>query len=109
MRAHIREHVLGARLRDTVPPLYREDIAKGTIPGGLYTAILCSHNPRDVVTSSTLHKAFKRLENPAQNGIIIVGSAFTEEAIIIAAQHQARIAALHKATWTDQTANQRHL
>lgn len=42
MKATIRERVSGARLRDAVPPLYRDEIVKGIDPAGVYTLVLSS-------------------------------------------------------------------
>src|SRR4051812_23209091 len=109
MKATIRERVSGARLRDAVPPLYRDEVAKDADPDGVYTVMLLSHNPRDVVPSAPLIRAFRRLHSPAPNGIIIVGTVFTEEAKAVATEHGARIVALHKALWTDESARQRQL
>lgn len=109
MKPTIREHVSGAKLRDAVPPPYREAIAKDVSPDEAYTLVLCAHNPRDVITSTPLRKAFKRLDTPDQERIIVVGSAFTEEAKALAAEYGARIIALHKSFWTDESANQRQL
>jgi hypothetical protein len=109
MKATIRERVSGARLRDTVPPLYRDEVVKDTNPEGIYTVVLCAHNPRDVVHSTPLARAFRRLESPARDGIIVVGTVFTEEARALAAEHGARIVSLHKAKWTDESARARQL
>lgn len=109
MKPTVRERVSGAKLRDAVPPPYKEAAMKEIAPDGEYTLVLCAHNPRDVVTSTPLRKAFKRIESPAQNGILVVGSVFTEEAKALAAEHGARIIALHKSVWTDESANQRQL
>ncbi|MDB5825673.1 MAG: hypothetical protein JWR21_4377 [Herminiimonas sp.] len=109
MKATIRERVVGARLRDAVPPLYRDEVVKGIDPAGFYTLVLCAHNPRDVIHSAPLIQAFRRLGTPAENGVIVVGTVFTEEALAIAAEHGARIVSLHKAKWTDESARQRQL
>lgn len=109
MKPTIRERVSGARLRDAVPPLYRDEVVKGIDPAGTYSLVLCAHNPRDVIHSAPLVRAFRRLEKPAANGVIVVGTVFTEEAKAVAAQHGARIVALHKALWTDESARARQL
>jgi hypothetical protein len=109
MKATIREKVAGARLRDSVPPAYRDEIIKDTHPDRVYTLILLAHNERDVIPSAPLAKAFRRLESPAAGGIIIVGTVFTEEALEIAAEHGARVVALRKSKWTDESARQRQL
>ena len=109
MKATIREHVPGNRLRDTVPPLYRDAVMKDTDQSALYTVILLAHNPRDVVHSAPLARAFRRLGETGNEAIIIVGTVFTEEAKELAHERSARIVALHKATWTDESARQRQL
>jgi hypothetical protein len=109
MKATIRERVSGARLRDMVPPMYRDEVVKGTRSDGIYTVILLAHNERDVIPSVPLMRAFRRLQSPAANGIIIVGTVFTVEALEIAAEHGARVVALRKSKWTDESARQRQL
>jgi hypothetical protein len=109
MKATIRERVAGARLRDAVPPAYRDDVGKNVNPDGVYTLILCAHNARDVIHSAPLIQAFRRLKSLAADGIIIVGTVFTDEAKAVAAEHGARIVALHKGRWTDESARQRQL
>jgi hypothetical protein len=109
MKATIRERVAGARLRDTVPPAYRDEVSKHTKPDGIYTVILLAHSERDVVPSPPLAKAFRRLQSHGADGIIVVGTVFTEEALQIAAQHGARVIALRNSKWTDESARQRQL
>ncbi|KIF81795.1 type 1 periplasmic-binding domain-containing protein [Noviherbaspirillum autotrophicum] len=101
--------VVGARLRDSVPPPYRPEIVKGVRSDGQYTLILCAHAERDVVSSAELERAFRRLDVPAPDGIIVVGTVFTEEAKALATEHGARIVALRSAKWTDESARLRQL
>jgi hypothetical protein len=67
MKASIRARVVGARLSDTVPPLYREAVAKDESlnPQEFYTVIQRAHTERDVVSSPTLIQAFRRVALPA--------------------------------------------
>ena len=109
MKATIRQQVTGTRLRDTVPPAYRDEIAKDTKPDGLYTVILLAHNERDVIPSAPLVRALRRLDTVAADGLIIVGTVFTEEALALAAERGARVVAMRKAKWTDESARQRQL
>jgi DNA-binding LacI/PurR family transcriptional regulator len=109
MKATIREQVPGVRLADAVPPRYRDEVIKHIDQHGIYTLVLCGHNPRDVNLSSQLARALKRVESVAKDGIIIVGAAFTEEAKALAAERGARIVALHKSARTDESARQRQL
>jgi hypothetical protein len=111
MKASIRGRVIGARLPDTVPPLYREAVSKdGSLnPQEFYSVILCAHTERDVVSSSTLIRAFRRMGPPAPGGILVIGTVFTEEALALAAEKGARVIALRKSKWTDESARQRQL
>lgn len=109
MRASIRERVAGKNLPDSVPPRYRGEVMKAAKRDGVYTLILCGHNQRDVIMSAPLVRAFKRLESVAPDGIILVGSVFTEEAKAIAQEHGARIVSLHQSKWTDESARLRQL
>lgn len=108
-KATIRSKVLGIRLSDSVQPLYRSDVVKGARKDGEYTVVLCAHAERDVVSSPELARAFERIESPARDGIIVVGTVFTDEAKELAQQHGARIVALRTSKWTDESARQRQL
>lgn len=109
MKANIRAKVQGSRIRDAVPPAYRDAAAKETRPEGVYTLILCDHGERDVVMSSPLERALRRMGEPAPDGVLIVGTVFTEEAQALARQHNARIIPLRNGKWTDSSARQRQL
>jgi hypothetical protein len=109
MKATIRQRVAGARVRDTVPPAYHTEAVKGIRNDGQYTVVLCAHNERDVVSSPELARAFRRLVTPASDGVIVVGTVFTEEAKALADEHRARIVALRASKWTDESARQRQL
>jgi hypothetical protein len=109
MKANIRANVLGSRIRDAVPPAYRDKAAKETRPDGVYTLILCDHGERDVVMSAPLERAFRRMGETAPDGVLIVGTVFTDEAQELARQHNARLIALRTGKWTDSSARQRQL
>lgn len=109
MKANIRAKVSGSRIRDAVPPAYRDGVAKETNPDGVYTLILCDHGERDVVMSKPLERALRRIDVPAPDGVLIVGTVFTEEAQQLARQHNARIFSLRTGKWTDSSARQRQL
>jgi DNA-binding LacI/PurR family transcriptional regulator len=109
MKATIRQRVAGARVRGTVPPAYRTKAVKDIRSDGQYTVVLCGHNERNVVSSPELARAFRRLATPASDGIIVVGTVFTEEAKALADEQGARIVALRASKWTDESARQRQL
>ena len=109
MKANIRAAVPGTRIRDAVPPAYREAAAKVTRPDGIYTLILCDHGERDVVMSAPLERALRRMGEPAPGGVLIVGTVFTEEAQALARQHNAIIVPMRTGKWTDSSARQRQL
>lgn len=109
MKANVRLKVPGNRVRDAVPPPYRDSAVKATNPSGIYTLILCDHGERDVVMSAPLDRALRRMGEPAPDGILIVGTVFTEEAQELARQHKARILSLRTGKWTDSSARQRQL
>ena len=109
MKSNLRANVPGSRIRDAVPPPYRDTAAKATRPDGVYTLILCDHGERDVVMSAPLKRALRRLEEPAADGVLIVGTVFTEEAQALARQHNATLISLRTGKWTDSSARQRQL
>lgn len=107
MKATIVQRVAGARLRDAVPPPYRTAIVKSARNDAEYSLILCAHAERDVVSSSELAQAFRRLGPPASGGTFVVGTVFTEEATALAQEHGAQVIALRTSKWTDESARQR--
>lgn len=109
MKSNIRAKVAGTRIRDAVPPAYRDAAAKATRPDGVYTLILCDHGERDVVMSAPLERALRRIEEPAADGVLIVGTVFTEEAQALARQNNAAIICLRTGKWTDSSARQRQI
>lgn len=94
MKANIRPKVQGNRIRDTVPPAYRDAAAKEIRPDGVYTLILCDHGERDVVMFTPLERALLRMGDPAPDGVLIVGTVFTEEAQALTRKHNVRIISL---------------
>jgi hypothetical protein len=109
MKANIRAKVPGSRIRDAVPPAYRDTAAKATRPEGMYTLILCDHGERDVVMSAPLERALRRAGKTAPDGVLIVGTVFTEEAQALAREHNAILISLHSGKWTDSSARQRQM
>ncbi|HEY8609074.1 MAG TPA: hypothetical protein VIM12_18310 [Noviherbaspirillum sp.] len=109
MKANVRAKVQGSRMRDAVPPAYRDAVAKEVRADGIYTLILCDHGERDVVMSAPLARALRRMGEPAADGVLIVGTVFTEEAQVLARAHNARIIPLRSGKWTDSSARQRQL
>lgn len=109
MKATIYPHVGGAKLRHLVPPAYRDAVAADTRPDGEYTLLLFAHTPRDVVSSPPVRKALRRLDTPAPDGILAVGTVFTVEALDLLAAAGARPIAFRKVTWTDESARARQL
>jgi hypothetical protein len=109
MKANIRAKVMGSRIRDAVPPAYRDIAAKEISPDAFYTLILCDHGERDVVMSAHLARAFRRMGETASGGVLVVGTVFTEEAQTLARQYNARLISLRTGKWTDSSARQRQL
>ena len=109
MKATIYPRVTGAKLRQLVPPAYQDAVAADTRAEGEYSLLLFAHTPRDVVPSPPVRKALRRLELPAPDGILAVGTVFTEEALDLLAEAGARPIAFREATWTDESARARQL
>lgn len=109
MKATIYPRVTGAKLRHLVPPAYQDAVAADTRPEGEYSLLLFAHTPRDVVPSPPVRKALRRLETPAPDGILAVGTVFTDEALSLLADAGARPIAFRKAKWTDESARARQL
>jgi hypothetical protein len=109
MKATIYARAAGSKLPYLVPPAYREAAADGTKPEGEYSVLLFAHSPRDVVPSPPVRKALQRLGSAAPDGILAFGTVFTDEALELLAGAGARVIALRKAKWTDESARQRQL
>jgi hypothetical protein len=109
MKVTIYPKLAGARLRHVVPPAYRDDVVAATEPTGDYTVLLFAHAPRDVVPSTPVQKALRRLREPAPNGALAVGTVFTAEALELLAAAGVRVIAHRKAYWTDASARARQL
>jgi hypothetical protein len=109
MKVTIYERLAADRLRHVVPPAYRDGAAEATRPGGVYSVLLFAHAPRDVVPSAPVRKALRRLGAPAPDGVLAVGTVFTEEALALLEEAGAMPVAFRKARWTDESARQRQL
>lgn len=109
MKATLYDRVQGSRLRDVVPPAYRDAVEKDTRPDGVYSVLLFDHAERDVVPSPPVRKALRRLKSAGADGIVAVGTVFTEEALALLAEAGARVVAFRTARWTDESARARQL
>ena len=113
MKVTIQPRVPAGNLRQVVPPAYRVAAValapSGSSPPAEYSVLLFAHAPRDVVPSAPVRKALRRLGEPAPGGVVAVGTVFTEEALALLAEAGARVLALRKARWTDDSARARQL
>lgn len=109
MKVTIHPRVPAERLRHLVPPAYREAAAEAVPREGEYSVLLFAHAPRDVVPSAPVRKALRRLAEPAPDGIVAVGTVFTEEALALLAEAGARVVPYRTARWTDASARGRQL
>jgi hypothetical protein len=109
VKATIYDLVLGARLRDVVPPAYRDAVMADVRPDGVYSVLLFDHAERDVVPSPPVHRALRRVKSAAADGIVAVGTVFTQEALALLAEAGARVVAFRTAHWTDESARARQL
>jgi endonuclease III-like uncharacterized protein len=112
MKVTIQPRVPGAKLRHLVPPAYRDDVAAavaGAGPEAAFSLLLFAHASRDVVPSAPVRRALRRLGDAAPDGIVAVGTVFTEEALALLADAGARVVAFRRAHWTDESARQRQL
>jgi hypothetical protein len=97
VKATIYDLVLGARLRDVVPPAYRDAATADVRPDGVYSVLLFDHAERDVVPSPPVLKALRRVKSAAPDGIVAVGTVFTEEALGLLAGAGARVVSFARA------------
>jgi hypothetical protein len=109
MKATVYARAAGSRLRHLVPPAYQDAVAAHARPEGVYSLLLFAHTPRDVVPSPPVRKALRRLDAPAPDGIVAVGTVFTAEALALLAEAGAHVVAFRKAPWTDESARARQL
>ncbi|NML14839.1 DUF3293 domain-containing protein [Azohydromonas caseinilytica] len=109
MKPTIRARIPGDKLHHAVPRAYHEALRKATRPEAQYSLLLFAHAPRDVVPSPPVRKALRRLGEPAPDGVVAVGTVFTEEALKLLDEAGARVVAYRKSRWTDESARQRQL
>jgi hypothetical protein len=109
VKVTIYDRIPGAKLAGLVPPAYREGVGDAARPDGVYSLLLFAHAPRDVVPSSAVRRALRRLGAPAPDGTLAVGTVFTEEALALLAASGARPVAYRRAKWTDESARARQL
>lgn len=110
MKVTIYPRIAASGLHHVVPPAYREEAATVAAAGehaAEYSVLLFAHAPRDVVPSAPVRRALRRLGEPAPGGIVAVGTVFTEEAHALLAGAGARVIALRKTYWTDESARAR--
>lgn len=111
MKVTIYPRIAAPGLHHVVPPAYREEVATVAAAHGEhaveYSVLLFAHAPRDVVPSAPVRRALRRLGEPAPGGIVAVGTVFTEEALALLAGAGARVIALRKTYWTDESARAR--
>lgn len=62
-----------------------------------------------MVPSPPVRKSLRRLKLPAPDGVLAVGTVFTEEALALLAEAGALPVAFRKAKWTDESARARQL
>ena len=113
MKVTIHPRVPSSNLPHVVPPAYRAAAASLASPGSSppveYSVLLFAHAERDVVPSAPVRKALRRLGEPAPGGVVAVGTVFTREALALLAEVGARVLALRKGPWTDDSARARQL
>jgi hypothetical protein len=109
MKVTIRPAVPAEKLAHMVPPAYRDAVQAATGGSGTWSLLLFAHSPRDVVPSPPVRKSLRRLKLPAADGVLAVGTVFTEEALALLAEAGALPIAFRKAKWTDESARSRQL
>lgn len=106
MKATIHARVPAEKLRELVPPAYKDLVLKAKLEGA-YTVLLFAHTERDVVTSMPVRRALRRLDSTAPDGLLAVGTTFTAEARELIREQGGRILALREGKWTDASARER--
>ena len=109
MKVTIYSELAGDRVGNVVPPAYRDLVPQGLDPERQYSLLLFAHTERDVVPSSAVRRALRRLSVGAEGGVIAVGTVFTAEALELLEARGARVLAQRKSYWTDQSARERQL
>lgn len=99
MKAAITRGVEGRRLREVLPADLRHRIPTGVDKGELYTVVLFPHTREDVVRSSAVEKALRRVESG--RALVAVGGTFTTEARSLLAERGALVISQGDFFWTD--------
>jgi hypothetical protein len=79
--ASIFARVPAERVAEAVPSDYRDLARLAVRLGELYIVLLFPHDRSDVVVSSVVRRAFRRLDAPAASSVLAVGANFTQEAL----------------------------
>lgn len=108
MKPVIRARVPAEKLPQAVPPPYRDAVRKA-VDAGCWSLLLFAHAPRDVVHSLPVRKALRRLPERAPDGLLAVGTVFTQEALALLDEAGATVVPLRRSRWTDASARQRQL
>jgi hypothetical protein len=110
MKVTIHAGVPGAKLHHLVPPAYRDALVEAAPEAeGTYALLLFAHAPRDVVPSSAVRRALRRLGDAGGATPLAVGTVFTDEALALLGEVGARVVTYRRAHWTDATARGRQL
>ena len=77
MKFEIHDTVAGGRLRDLIPPEFREHVPSLVRKDGLYTLVVFSE---DVVRERTVRRALEQIDQAPVGVIVATGRNFTREA-----------------------------
>ncbi len=95
------ERVPAERVREIVPPEYRELTGSAVRAGSQYTVVVFAHDRRNVVASGVVARALHRIGGAATDPILAVGSNFTQEALALLSARGAVPIRLGDFYWTD--------
>jgi hypothetical protein len=98
MKFDIHDTVAGGRLRDLLPPEFRDRVPGVVRKEGLYTLVVFSE---DVVRERTVRKALEQIDQAPVGLIVAAGHNFTREARDLLLARSAVLVARGDFEWTE--------
>jgi hypothetical protein len=102
MKFRIDKNIDSNQIEERVPTEYKSlaEASKGVISGNC-VLITFPHNRKDVVKSSLVAKALKKLDDFSFETLVVVGGCFSVEAVELLKPYETIFLSLSEFPWTD--------
>jgi hypothetical protein len=109
MKFHILRNLESHLVKERVPTEYKSlALSCESQLGESCTLITFPHDRKDVVKSSLVEKALKKLGDLSDSSLVVVGGCFSVEAVEILNLKNAVFLSLSEYQWTDSRYNETH-